>query len=48
MTELSASGAGALPGMGSTGPADAATEVFMRYVTMRKPVRSASTSLQCS
>jgi NAD(P)-dependent dehydrogenase (short-subunit alcohol dehydrogenase family) len=28
----SASGAGALPGMGSTGPADAATEAFMRYL----------------
>jgi NAD(P)-dependent dehydrogenase (short-subunit alcohol dehydrogenase family) len=28
----SASGAGALPGMGSTGPADAATETFMRYL----------------
>jgi NAD(P)-dependent dehydrogenase (short-subunit alcohol dehydrogenase family) len=28
----SASGAGALPGMGSTGPADAATESFMRYL----------------
>jgi NAD(P)-dependent dehydrogenase (short-subunit alcohol dehydrogenase family) len=27
----SASGAGAMPGMGSTGPADAATESFMRY-----------------
>jgi NAD(P)-dependent dehydrogenase (short-subunit alcohol dehydrogenase family) len=28
----SASGAGAQPGMGSTGPADAATESFMRYL----------------
>jgi enoyl-[acyl-carrier-protein] reductase (NADH) len=28
----SASGAGAVPGMGSTGPADAATESFMRYL----------------
>jgi NAD(P)-dependent dehydrogenase (short-subunit alcohol dehydrogenase family) len=28
----SASGAGAFPGMGSTGPADAATETFMRYL----------------
>jgi NAD(P)-dependent dehydrogenase (short-subunit alcohol dehydrogenase family) len=28
----SASGAGAYPGMGSTGPADAATESFMRYL----------------
>lgn len=28
----SASGAGATPGMGSTGPADAATESFMRYL----------------
>jgi len=28
----SASGAGAFPGMGSTGPADAATEAFMRYL----------------
>jgi NAD(P)-dependent dehydrogenase (short-subunit alcohol dehydrogenase family) len=28
----SASGAGAVPGMGSTGPADAATETFMRYL----------------
>jgi len=28
----SASGAGAMPGMGSTGPADAATETFMRYL----------------
>ncbi len=28
----SASGAGAMPGMGSTGPADAATESFMRYM----------------
>lgn len=28
----SASGEGALPGMGSTGPADAATEAFMRYL----------------
>ena len=28
----SASGAGAMPGMGSTGPADAATEAFMRYL----------------
>lgn len=28
----SASGAGALAGMGSTGPADAATEAFMRYL----------------
>src|SRR5438309_10354522 len=28
----SASGAGAIPGMGSTGPADAATEAFMRYL----------------
>jgi NAD(P)-dependent dehydrogenase (short-subunit alcohol dehydrogenase family) len=28
----SASGAGAQPGMGSTGPADAATETFMRYL----------------
>jgi NAD(P)-dependent dehydrogenase (short-subunit alcohol dehydrogenase family) len=28
----SASGAGATPGMGSTGPADAATEAFMRYL----------------
>ncbi|HEX5401902.1 MAG TPA: SDR family oxidoreductase [Pseudonocardiaceae bacterium] len=28
----SASGAGAMPGMGSTGPADAATESFMRYL----------------
>lgn len=28
----SASGAGAHPGMGSTGPADAATEAFMRYL----------------
>jgi NAD(P)-dependent dehydrogenase (short-subunit alcohol dehydrogenase family) len=28
----SASGAGAQPGMGSTGPADAATEAFMRYL----------------
>jgi NAD(P)-dependent dehydrogenase (short-subunit alcohol dehydrogenase family) len=28
----SASGAGAAPGMGSTGPADAATEAFMRYL----------------
>ena len=28
----SASGAGAVPGMGSTGPADAATEAFMRYL----------------
>src|SRR4029077_11490230 len=27
-----ASGAGAHPGMGSTGPADAATEAFMRYL----------------
>src|SRR5205085_5915262 len=27
-----ASGAGAMPGMGSTGPADAATEAFMRYL----------------
>lgn len=29
----SASGAGAMPGMGSTGPADAATEAFMRYLS---------------
>jgi NAD(P)-dependent dehydrogenase (short-subunit alcohol dehydrogenase family) len=28
----SASGAGAMPGMGSTGPADAATESLMRYL----------------
>jgi len=28
----SASGPGAFPGMGSTGPADAATEAFMRYL----------------
>jgi NAD(P)-dependent dehydrogenase (short-subunit alcohol dehydrogenase family) len=28
----SASGAGAMPGMGSTGPADAASEAFMRYL----------------
>src|SRR3954447_2493624 len=28
----SASGAGAMPGMGSTGPADAAIESFMRYL----------------
>src|SRR3989441_8512359 len=28
----SASGAGAMPGMGSTCPADAATEAFMRYL----------------
>ena len=28
----SASGAGAMPGMGSTGPADAATEAYMRYL----------------
>src|SRR5262249_1780183 len=28
----SASAAGAMPGMGSTGPADAATEAFMRYL----------------
>src|SRR6266571_1561391 len=28
----SASGTGAMPGMGSTGPADAATEAFMRYL----------------
>jgi len=28
----SASGVGAMPGMGSTGPADAATESFMRYL----------------
>jgi NAD(P)-dependent dehydrogenase (short-subunit alcohol dehydrogenase family) len=28
----SASGAGAMPGLGSTGPADAATESFMRYL----------------
>jgi NAD(P)-dependent dehydrogenase (short-subunit alcohol dehydrogenase family) len=28
----SASGAGAMPGMGSTGPADAATESYMRYL----------------
>ncbi len=28
----SASGAGAQPGMGSTGPADAATEAYMRYL----------------
>jgi len=28
----SASGAGAMPGMGSTGPVDAATEAFMRYL----------------
>jgi NAD(P)-dependent dehydrogenase (short-subunit alcohol dehydrogenase family) len=28
----SASGAGAMPGMGSTGPADAATEAFMRHL----------------
>jgi NAD(P)-dependent dehydrogenase (short-subunit alcohol dehydrogenase family) len=28
----SASGAGAMPGMGSTGPADAATETYMRYL----------------
>src|SRR6266496_1746118 len=28
----SGSGAGAMPGMGSTGPADAATEAFMRYL----------------
>ena len=28
----SASGAGAFPGMGSTGPADAAIEAFMRYL----------------
>jgi enoyl-[acyl-carrier-protein] reductase (NADH) len=28
----SASGAGAMLGMGSTGPADAATEAFMRYL----------------
>jgi len=28
----SASGAGAMPRMGSTGPADAATEAFMRYL----------------
>jgi NAD(P)-dependent dehydrogenase (short-subunit alcohol dehydrogenase family) len=28
----STSGAGAMPGMGSTGPADAATEAFMRYL----------------
>lgn len=28
----SASGAGAFPGMGSTGPADAATESYMRYL----------------
>jgi NAD(P)-dependent dehydrogenase (short-subunit alcohol dehydrogenase family) len=28
----SASGAGAMPGMGSTGPADAAIETFMRYL----------------
>lgn len=28
----STSGAGAMPGMGSTGPADAATETFMRYL----------------
>jgi NAD(P)-dependent dehydrogenase (short-subunit alcohol dehydrogenase family) len=29
----SASGAGAMPGMGSTGPADAATESFMRWTS---------------
>lgn len=28
----SASGAGAMPGLGSSGPADAATEAFMRYL----------------
>ena len=28
----SGSAAGAMPGMGSTGPADAATEAFMRYL----------------
>jgi NAD(P)-dependent dehydrogenase (short-subunit alcohol dehydrogenase family) len=28
----SASGGGAMPGLGSTGPADAATEAFMRYL----------------
>lgn len=28
----SASGAGAMPGMGSTGPADAATETYLRYL----------------
>jgi enoyl-[acyl-carrier-protein] reductase (NADH) len=28
----SGSGAGAMPGMGSTGPADAATEAFFRYL----------------
>jgi enoyl-[acyl-carrier-protein] reductase (NADH) len=30
----SASGAGAFPGMGSTGPADAAIESFMRYLAV--------------
>jgi NAD(P)-dependent dehydrogenase (short-subunit alcohol dehydrogenase family) len=30
----SASGPGAMPGMGSTGPADAATEAFMRYLVL--------------
>jgi NAD(P)-dependent dehydrogenase (short-subunit alcohol dehydrogenase family) len=30
----SASGSGAHPGMGSTGPADAATEAFMRYLAV--------------
>ncbi len=30
----SASGDGAMPGMGSTGPADAATESFMRYLAV--------------
>jgi NAD(P)-dependent dehydrogenase (short-subunit alcohol dehydrogenase family) len=33
----SASGAGAMPGMGSTGPADAATESFMRYLGRGRP-----------
>jgi enoyl-[acyl-carrier-protein] reductase (NADH) len=38
-----ASGAGAQPGMGSTGPADAATETFMRYLAAELgPTESAS------
>ncbi len=37
----STSGAGAMPGMGSTGPADAATEAFMRYLAAEVGPRGA-------
>ena len=40
----SASGAGAMPGMGSTGPADAATESFIRYLAAELAPRASGSS----